>query len=98
MADIDVHKRQRAVECLWVDSMSQNGWRYNHAEDAKDRKSRVCRSIGYVIHEDDEVIALAQSLNKHNEGDVMCIPKVALIARRGVGAKGFDAKKVYPES
>jgi len=96
MPDIDVHKAQKAIEVLWVDSMAQNGWRFNHAEQAQDQKGKVCRTMGYKIHEDDQVIAVAQSLHRDSEGDVLCIPQVAVISRRSIAAKGFDPKKVYP--
>lgn len=66
----------RLVE--WTDSTAESGWQLE-----ADRQPLVlsgCRSVGFVLREDDAMVELAQSLDTtHGNVDaVIGIPKVAV--------------------
>lgn len=68
---------------VWIDSSSRFGWL-----DTEDSKVAIwkCQSIGFLIDETDEGIALAESRSEPKAGhkpyaDVISIPKVAILKR-----------------
>ena len=73
----------------WIDSTGFTGW--NKMEDVRGLKALHCRSIGYVLHENDEALYISGSLDGQ-EGtslrvmDALAIPKVAITSRRVIGA------------
>mgnify|MGYP000676822312 CR=1 FL=1 len=70
----------------WVDSAKFSTRVWNDAEDVSKAKLAVCRSVGYVIHEDKESITIAAHAGydfRDVSGD-MKIPKAAITKRRRV--------------
>lgn len=62
----------------WVDSTAETGWQLE-----KDREPLVpsgCRTVGFVLAENDQVVELAQSMDtSHGNVDaILGIPKVAI--------------------
>lgn len=74
--------KNRAVRVKWIDSCGGDCY----WSPLKDFKSQVTKptTLGFVIHEDDECISIAQSLadaygdNAQYNG-VICIPKCAIL-------------------
>ena len=80
----------KLVEVDWIDSSSQWGWK-NLDKLRGDCKSRslLCRTVGYLIADEDDRIALVQSLAWVDEkipptsGDsMMTIPRMAIVKIR----------------
>lgn len=80
----------RMVEVEWLDSMSEGRWM--DTETAISRATRevmLHRSVGYLIHETDDLILLAGSRGESSEhvSDTMQIPRVAILAVHDLKAK-----------
>lgn len=76
------------VEVTWRDAMSLNGW-MELGDVLESKDLATCCSLGYVIHETDDVLFLAQSLGAAGPvvGDVLAIPK-GMILRKVTVAYG----------
>ena len=48
---------ERIVEVLWEDTATGHGWQSG----AADLKTAMCRTVGYVVQEDDEVIVTVET-------------------------------------
>ena len=80
----------RIVEVEWLDAMSEGRWM--DTETAISRATRevmLHRSVGYLIHETDDLILLAGSRGETSENvaDTMQIPRVAVLAVRDLREK-----------
>jgi hypothetical protein len=65
------------VEVTWIDSAFDRGW----AKLAEKRAMTVarCRTVGYLLDRDDDVIKLVQSLgDADSAADGIAIPRVAV--------------------
>ena len=71
----------------WVDSTGFSGW--HKIEDVRVLAALNCRSIGFVVHENDHSVYLSGSLDGQ-EGtslrvmDALAIPKVSITSRRQI--------------
>ena len=67
----------KIVEVTWVDSrMSEKSW---HCEDeAKCWEVSNCRSVGFLLADDEEKIVLAMCWGDANVNGVLAIPKVCI--------------------
>ena len=83
----DLRNGARRVEVEWIDSGAELGW--NDEETvlvSVERKDYgLCISVGYLVNEDDDKVALAQSIATSGKttrqlGDVISIPKVAVVS------------------
>ncbi len=74
------------AEVEWVDSSMCRGWA--PLKDYESERASPCRTVGYVIFEDDLQIVLMQNQGGKAEGttaqvsSAMTIPKCALLRRR----------------
>ena len=71
----------------WVDSTGISRWDKRSSVEAT--KPLRPTSVGYVVHETDEALYLAQSFDRNDEetqqfDHVMIIPMVAVISRRQI--------------
>lgn len=79
----------RIVEVEWLDSVSEGRW---HPKDDAIREATrdvmLHRSVGYLVHETDELILLAGSRGEDgaNVADTMQIPRVAVLQVRKLRA------------
>ena len=71
------------LEITWLDAHVSHGWQDPGDED---KFALVCHSIGYLWHEDDQVISLVESLDtgETHIGCVNVIPKSCVIGRVAV--------------
>lgn len=72
----------------WIDASSVDAWEPANAP----RKPQKCRTVGFVVHEDEDCIALASSLAFHDDyADDCCltmtIPKTAITGRSSLEAR-----------
>ena len=80
----------KLVEVDWIDSNCQWGWtKLDKLKDDAVSKSLLCRSVGYVVIDDSDRIALVQSLAWADEnaspasGDaLLVIPRIAIVTIR----------------
>jgi hypothetical protein len=75
------------IEVIWIDSAQSHGWKDRQAEiDSPDRlRSMRCRSVGYMLADDEHGVMLAESLSDYD--NVACtttIPKFAIVERRNL--------------
>ena len=65
----------------WRDSCARSSW--HTAADVADfvREDYVVESVGWLAAESDTHLAIAQSVSPHRFGDVLVIPKTAVIAQ-----------------
>jgi hypothetical protein len=73
----------RRVEVEWLDSMSEGRWvDMETAVRTATREAMCHRSVGYLIHETDDLVLLAGSRSEggENVADTMQIPRVAVLA------------------
>jgi hypothetical protein len=86
MASIPVIPEAFATEhidlVIWVDSFGASGWqsREDYVESVKST-SMLCRSVGFIVFEDDTRLALALSENSSGYNADIVIPKVAIKER-----------------
>ena len=78
--------KPRIVEVEWLDSQSWSGW-HPHAQvvhEHSDESDKMCRSVGYLIVDDEHGVTLAQSQTgpraddgKHPRswGDTIFVPR-----------------------
>ena len=73
----------------WIDSHAFERWITPEALEADYRGNVVCHTLGYVAHEDEEAVILAQgySLKKDSEdveewGHCWVIPKICITSRK----------------
>lgn len=72
----------RLVLVEWQDSRtSESGWRY--LSDGCDVAAVRCRSVGWVLHEAEDVVVLAQSLGDLDSSSAQSMGRTA-IARRQI--------------
>lgn len=66
------------VEITWIDSMTHSGWR--DIEEAMEKSVANCKTVGYILRKDEDMIVLAMSWSENAEqvSDVTCIPSVAV--------------------
>lgn len=81
----------KRVEVEWLDAVSEGRW---HGRDAAIREatrdSMLHRSVGYLVHEDIEMVLLAGSRSESGDSiaDTMQIPRVAVIDMRELVSRG----------
>jgi hypothetical protein len=69
-------------QVFWIDSSGWDGWRPKEMGPAMMDESMLCRSVGYVIDEDELQLALVGSEAGETFNDRLHIPKVAIIHRQ----------------
>lgn len=79
---INGEKKNRAVRVKWIDSCGGDCY-WSLVKDFKPQVTKPT-TFGFVIHEDDECISVAQSLADDGDGNaqyngVICIPKRAIL-------------------
>lgn len=83
---------ERIVEVEWIDSSATHGWH----NDSQHPRLSPCRSVGFVLRDDDEQILLAESLDETDPdptttiarfGCVTVIPRCAVKKVRDLGRK-----------
>lgn len=67
----------KLVSVSWVDSSSHSGW---YSADQIDELSihKEMISIGFLVREDDEIVAVASNKGKYHYGNITVIPRVAV--------------------
>jgi hypothetical protein len=77
--------KRKAVWVKWVDSYNLFGDRWGDPEkvpaECKDPDA-YCYTLGWIVHEDDQWLALAGSQAPAEVGSVMVIPKTAIRKRK----------------
>ena len=68
----------RLVLVEWVDSCSFVGSLWIGKDNVEGLDPHSCKSVGWIVKEDDECIVLAASLSDHEYSGNMCIPKVCI--------------------
>ena len=66
------------IKIEWVDTWTESGW---HSESYFDFKPIPCTSVGILVKEDKDCIAIAQNYGEMGDcrwGDVTNIPKCAI--------------------
>lgn len=74
----------KAVKICWLDSRQPNpSWQY--IEDIKGQ-SVECQTMGFIVHEDDKIIMIAQNLGDDGEqaSGVITIPKACITNREEI--------------
>jgi len=69
------------LEIKWVDSQSYNNW---HDQEKKLDDTCECRSVGYFLKTTGVFIVICQSISPDEYGDILQIPKVAIINIRKI--------------
>lgn len=60
----------------WLDSVREDdGW---HKYEPITKEKLVCESVGYILHEDDDFIEIAQSITDNAVLFTIAIPKVSI--------------------
>ena len=86
--------RYPLIEVIWVDSMTYDDWRQlGELDEEMTVKGMLHRSVGILVRETDDAIALARSVSEFDhekwaekaEGCLL-IPKPAIIDRRPLAA------------
>jgi len=75
---------KKIVYVEWVDSVSYFGWHEDEQAEkwmAEDDEM-LCRSSGFLIRDEKDYIAIMQSKSKGSHGDIMKIPRAAIIKIR----------------
>ena len=60
--------------CEWLDSQSYHGW-----QDDSDYSLAICQSVGFIVKETKEFIALATSTNEEESNATITIPKKCIL-------------------
>lgn len=69
----------KIVKVTWIDSEQTPGWQMRSDVDATaDKPCTLCVSVGFLIHEDRRSVLLAESVNPHNYGNPIKIPRIAV--------------------
>ena len=75
--------KRKLVSVEWVDSAMTNGWR--HIGPETDLSPSKCHSVGFVLKDDKEGIALSQSISDNGGTDtILSIPRCAILKKRGL--------------
>ena len=77
-----MRKKDRMLYVEWDDSSSLSSAVWNKRKEATDYKVHRCRTIGFVIGEDDDTVTLAGSIDENWVSGDMKIPKSAIRKRR----------------
>ena len=75
----------KRVEVEWLDSICEGSWhRRDDVIREATREAMLHRSIGYLVHENDEMVLLAGSRGESGVmvSDTMQIPRVAVLTVR----------------
>lgn len=78
----NLDRRYPVERIQWIDSSSIQRWEpsetyLDYARDAK----LICESVGYVVYESDDRVAVVQNLASREMDNMMVIPKVAIQLR-----------------
>lgn len=80
----------------WIDSIRHaDGWQTVEHYRREAERSLDCETVGWIVHEDDASIMVAQSRMTGDGGcvtEVIQIPKVAIVARLDLGQTVKKAK------
>lgn len=77
------------VEVEWIDAHSQGGPEWVNAEDAYDyahSELPKIKQVGFILYEDDNVLAITDTLGIDVTGTVHSIPKGMIVARVEMGS------------
>jgi hypothetical protein len=67
----------KVVHIQWLDSVREDdGW---HKYESATKERLLCDSVGYVLHEDDDFIEIAQNITDNAVLFTIAIPKQAII-------------------
>jgi hypothetical protein len=87
MADDERFEFERGplAEVCWIDSSGTHGWSIlkDEIDNPKRKQGMYCRTVGYVVAEDDDSLMLTNSLS--GAGSMDCgttIPKFAIVSQR----------------
>ena len=69
------------VRIHWSDANHRHGWYTSSEVAAFVASDYVIESVGWLAHETDSHLAIAQSRSDHRFGDVLVIQKTAVIER-----------------
>lgn len=70
-------------EIYWIDSFGSNGWDNKEDYEASiEKTSMQIRSVGFLVFESADRVALVLSEGEHAYNGQICIPKVSITARR----------------
>ena len=73
-------KKPYLIYVKWMDPEGMAGW--NDADKCEawiKEGTLICESVGWKIWEDDSLLVLATSTNKHHWGDCLKLPKEVVI-------------------
>ncbi len=74
-------KKRKCLMIDWTDAASTGGW---HHDDDIPHGGIPCRTIGFVISEDEEALHVAASHSDRSHADVVSIPHGCITRRRVV--------------
>ena len=78
-------KKLKAVYVEWVDAKGISGWvDLEDADDVSKLCRRLCYSVGFVCHEDDDFLTLTYGFTDGSVLDRISIPKCSIKKRRRV--------------
>lgn len=71
----------------WRDSLGGHGW--EPLEEVRKYRPMLCKTAGFVAHEDDNCVTIVQSYDERTEGrpygdNVISIPKFAIVKSKTV--------------
>ena len=69
----------------WLDAETEEGWT-DIDEAIKDKADAptTCKTMGFLLHNDDKVVTIVGSINEYQYGEVTKIPKGMVIKIEGV--------------
>jgi len=75
--------REMPIEYIeWIDSNFTGRWDTKEIYDEQVKLPFLCRSVGFVLHESDDRVALLQSEADSSFSNAITIPKLAITKRR----------------
>lgn len=84
-----MNKDKKMIYVEWVDSCQSHGWQ--EVEELKSQRALHCFSVGWVVAENKDSIALAANISEKNHPTafyqccgVMTIPKKAIVYREEI--------------
>jgi len=67
------------VKLTWIDSAGRDGVVWHFKDEVSDIRATICRSVGYLISEDEDTTLICQHVNEDQYGRVFAIPTKSVI-------------------
>lgn len=72
------------VKLTWMDSAGRDGVIWHFKDEVSDIRATICRSVGYLISEDEDTTLICQHVNEDQYGRVFAIPTKSIIRKMTV--------------